>query len=61
MKSCTNMEVGGRRGRGMPQRTWMEVVESDLRKLNIKRAYAQNRSSLRRLISGRGQANLGDL
>ena len=45
----------GRRERGWK---WLRVI---LRKLNIKRAHAQNRSSLRRLMSGRGQANLGDL
>ena len=55
------MEVEGRRGRGRPKRTWMEVVQSDLRKLNIKREDAQNRNLWRLLISGGGQANLGDL
>ena len=61
VKRCTNMEVEGTRGRGRPKRTWMEVVQSDLRRLKIKREDAQNRSLLRRLISGRRQANLGDL
>ena len=44
VKRCTNMEVEGRRGRGRPKRTWMDVVQSDLRRLNIKREDAQNRS-----------------
>ena len=61
MKKCTSMEVEGRRGRGRPKRTWMEVVQSDLRRLKIKREDAENRSLWRLLISGRGQANLGDL
>ena len=61
VKRCRNMEVKGRRGRGRPKRTWMEVVQSDLRKLKIKRDDAQNRRLWRLLISGRGQANLGDL
>ena len=58
---CTAMEMEGRRGRGRPKRTWMEVVQSDLRKLNIKREDAQNWSLWRLLISGRGEANLGDV
>ena len=61
MKRCTSMEVEGRRGRGRPKRTWMEVVQSDLRKLKIKREDAQNRSLWRLLIFGGGQANLSDL
>ena len=61
MKRCTTMKVEGRRGRGRPKRTWMEVVQSDLRKLKIKREDAENRSLWRLLISDGGQANLGDL
>ena len=61
MKRCTTMEVDSRRGRGRPKRTWMEVVQSDLRRLNRKREDAENRILWRLLISGVGQANLGDL
>ena len=61
MKRRRTMEMEGRRGRGRPKRTWMEVVQSDLRKLKIKREDAQNRSLRRLLISSRRRANLGDL
>ena len=60
VKRCRELEVVGVRPRGRPKKSWMDVVNSDLRILKIRREDVQDRSSWRRLISGEGQANLDD-
>ena len=36
VKKCREIVIGGHRGRGRPQKTWDEVVQGDLRVLNIQ-------------------------
>ena len=60
VKRCRELVVEGTRPRGRPKKSWMDVVNSDLRRLNITREDAQDRSAWRRLVYGEGQANLGD-
>jgi hypothetical protein len=60
VKRCCELEVQGKRPRGRPVKIWIDVIKDDLRRLNITRENAQNRCAWRRLISGRGQANLVD-
>ena len=59
-KTMLTFEVAGKRIRGRPRKTWMEVVKNDLRSLGLNREDAQNRDLWRSVIHGR-QANLGDL
>jgi len=61
VKRISTFEVEGKRLRGLPRKTWMEVIKNDLRSLHINRVDAQNRTLWRKIIRGGGQANLGDL
>ena len=45
------LEVEGRRPVGRPKKAWGEVVEEDLRKLNITEDMPENRKQWRQLIS----------
>ncbi len=48
-------EVEGRRPPGRPKKTWMGVVEGDMRILNITEDVAMGRTQWRRLISSTTQ------
>jgi hypothetical protein len=51
VRKCMDMEVEGRRGRGRPKLTWMEVVRRDLERCGLHVEEAQNRNVWRRKIS----------
>ena len=61
VKKTLTFEVEGKRLRGRPRKTLMKIINSDLRSLNANRVDTQNRTLWRKIIRGRGQANLGDL
>ena len=50
VKKCRVIEVEGSRGRGRPKKTWEQVVATDLHKLGISRATAQDRNNWRKTI-----------
>ena len=52
LKRCTTMEVPGKRLRGRPRRTWMDVVNDDLRKMSLKREQVFDRDRWRKAIHG---------
>ena len=52
VSKCRDLVVIGDRGRGRGRKTWMQCVEEDMRKLNVKREDAQNRDVWRRGIMG---------
>ena len=60
-KKILTFEVESKRQRGRPRKTWMEVINNDLRGLNANKVDAQYRTSWQRIIRRRGQANLGEL
>ena len=43
VSKCRDLVVVGDRGRGRGRKTWMQCVEKDMRKLNLKREDAQDR------------------
>ena len=43
VKKCREIVVEGYRGIGRPQKTWDEVIQGDLRILNIQHDMTQNR------------------
>ena len=59
VRKCRTMEIDGKRPRGRPKITWMEVATKDLTRLKLRPADAQDRTLWRRITSGGGQANLG--
>ena len=59
VKRILTFEVEGKRLRGRPRKTWMEVIKTDLRSLNANRVDAQNRTLWRKIVRG-GQANVGN-
>jgi hypothetical protein len=52
VSKCRDLVVIGDRGRGRDRKTWMQCVEEDMRKLNVKKVDAQNRDVWRRGIMG---------
>jgi hypothetical protein len=52
VKHCTVLEVEGKRPRGRPKKTWMDMINADLKRWSLKREDAQDRSVWRRLTSG---------
>ena len=44
MKKCRDIVVEGQQRKGKPQKTWYQVVDSDLRSLKIDHDLAQNRT-----------------
>ena len=51
LRRAVELEVEGRRPVGRPKKTWCEVMEKDMRKLNITEDMAENIKQWRRLIS----------
>ncbi len=51
LRRALNFEVEGRRPPGGPRKTWIKVVEEDMRMLNIMEEMAVDRQQWRRLIS----------
>jgi hypothetical protein len=49
-KSLDIQVEGPSRGRGRPKKTWMEVINSDLKKLHLSKDLAQNRTEWRNRI-----------
>ena len=49
------MEVGGKRPRGRPKKSWMEIVESDMRNMGLKRQDALAWDEWRAGINGGGR------
>ena len=47
LRRVQNLPVAGSRGRGRPQKRWMDVIEVDLRSLHINRRLAQDRNRWR--------------
>jgi hypothetical protein len=58
VRKCMEMEVPGTRPRGRPRKTWMEVVQGDMRIMGLIRADAQDRGRWKCGIWGE-PANLG--
>ena len=61
VKRILTFELEGKKLRGRPRKTWMEVIKNDLRSLHANRVDTQNRTLWRKIIRGGRQANLGDL
>lgn len=53
LKRCTKMEVPGKKPRGRPRSTWIDVVNDDLRKLDLRVEEVVDRDSWRRAIYGK--------
>ena len=47
LRKVQNLPVAGSRGRGRPQKRWMDVIKEDLRSLHIDRRLAQDRNRWR--------------
>ena len=52
VKKCGTLEVEGRKPRGRPKKTWMEVVVDDMRRMGLTRKDAQDRGRWRMGIWG---------
>ena len=50
VKKCMEYEVEGPRPRGIPMRTWREVVEKDCQARKLNKEDAMDRSKWRKLI-----------
>ena len=50
MKKCMEYEVQSPRPRGIPKRTWREVVEKDCQACKLNKEDAMNRCEWRKLI-----------
>ena len=50
VKQCMNFVVTGPTSRGRPRKTWTEVVEGDLRTLELEKDDALDKKKWRRLI-----------
>ena len=44
------IQVNGTRGKGRPRKTWHELVQNDLKKLNLLPGLAQDREAWKRAI-----------
>ena len=51
LRRTIELEVEGRRPVGRPKKTWIQIVEEDMRKLNITKYMAEDRKQWRQLIS----------
>ena len=51
------MEVDGKRPRGRPKKSWLEIVEKDMRDMGLKKQDAKARDVWRAGINGRGRRN----
>ena len=59
VKKCTRLEVDGVRQRGRPQKTWRDVVVSDMKAVGLKIGDAQDRERWRRSVCSYKPANQG--
>ena len=50
VKSCEKLEVVGKVGRGRGKKTWLQCVNGDMKKLNLRVEDAQDRQSWRKKI-----------
>jgi len=50
VKKCTEYEVEGSRARGIPKRTWKEVVQKDCQARNLNKEDAMDRGRWKKLI-----------
>ena len=50
VKMCMTLKVNGRRDPGSPQKTWEQVIASDLRELGVTRSLVQDRLNWRKTI-----------
>ena len=55
IKKALTMEVAGTRPKGRPRKTWMEMVEKDMRDMGLKKQDAKDRGVWRSGINGRGR------
>ena len=51
--ACRNVEVVGTKRRGRSKKTWEECVRQDLKRLGLKKEWAQDRTKWRGLIGGK--------
>ncbi|MBJ5627073.1 hypothetical protein JGG67_22900, partial [Salmonella enterica subsp. enterica serovar Derby] len=56
VKKCTVMEVEGKRPKGRPRKTWMEVVRNDMKQMHLVSTDAQDRQKWRKGIWSRPMA-----
>ena len=53
--ACRNIEVVGTKSRGRNKKTWEECVRQDLKRLGLKKEWAQDRTKWRGLTGGNVQ------
>ena len=47
---CLSLVVEGRRGKGRPRKTWRDVINEDLRFLNLPLDMAEDRDKWRKIL-----------
>src|SRR5260221_11817755 len=52
VKGCTVLEVEGLKPRGIPKKTWMEVVKRDMKEMGLRREDVLDRVEWRRRLKG---------